>query len=159
MLEFKILLLIIIANGAPVILRKLLGSRFAWPLDGNIRLPDNRPLFGPSKTWRGVIAAILFTVLAALLLGFSAKIGAIIGITAMLGDLLSSFLKRRLNIEPSGMALGLDQIPEALLPLLALSSEFELDASRVFALAGIFLLLDLTLSPILYKLRIRKRPY
>ena len=31
----------------------------------------------------------------------------------MLGDLLSSFIKRRIGIAPQGRAAGLDQLPEA----------------------------------------------
>jgi hypothetical protein len=38
---------------------------------------------------------------------------------AMLGDLFSGFVKRRLGMGPSDKALGLDYVPESLLPLLA----------------------------------------
>jgi hypothetical protein len=37
----------------------------------------------------------------------------------MIGDLFSSFCKRRFGLPSSSRARGLDQIPEALLPLLA----------------------------------------
>ena len=39
-------------------------------------------------------------------------IGLLVAATAMAGDLLSSFLKRRLALAPSSQAIGLDQIPE-----------------------------------------------
>src|SRR6478736_778738 len=38
---------------------------------------------------------------------------------AMAGDLFSSFVKRRLHLASSSMAIGLDHIPESLFPLLA----------------------------------------
>src|SRR5438477_12422592 len=44
------------------------------------------------------------------------------------GDLLSSFLKRRFDLAPSTKATGLDQIPEALFPLLACRSALSLTA-------------------------------
>ena len=37
----------------------------------------------------------------------------------MAGDLFSSFVKRRLHLPSSSMAIGLDHIPESLFPLLA----------------------------------------
>jgi hypothetical protein len=46
-------------------------------------------------------------------------IGVVVGSMAMLGDLFSSFVKRRLNLPPSSRATFLDQVPESLFPLLA----------------------------------------
>ena len=48
-----LLLLIIIANGAPIILRALMGKRLDFAIDCGRRLPDNNPILGSSKTWRG----------------------------------------------------------------------------------------------------------
>ena len=86
-------------------------------------------------------------------------VGIIIGIAAMLGDLLSSFVKRRLGVPTSGMALGLDQIPEALLPLLAVADRFALSWPAIAATVAGFIVLELGLSPIFYWLGVRNRPY
>ena len=77
----------------------------------------------------------------------------------MAGDLLTSFIKRRLAIPPSGMAPGLDQIPESLLPLLGVRGMLDLTWVQIFILVVTFIVLDYVLSYLLYLLRIRKRPY
>lgn len=53
MIEIKLQILLGFANGAPIIVRNLLGDRFRWPIDANLKLVDGHPLFGPSKTVRG----------------------------------------------------------------------------------------------------------
>jgi CDP-2,3-bis-(O-geranylgeranyl)-sn-glycerol synthase len=159
MLAGKILFLLCVANGAPIILDKLLGNRYAWPLDGGRAFLDGQPLFGPSKTWRGVIGALILTALAAEGVGFSLALGMMIAGAAMLGDICSSFVKRRLGIPPSGMALGLDQIPESLLPLYLLRREWGLTAWEILMLVAAFWISELMLSRILYHLDIRKQPY
>jgi len=53
------LILVSTANTAPVALARLLGARFARPIDGGLVLRDGHPLLGRSKTWRGLAAAIL----------------------------------------------------------------------------------------------------
>jgi len=115
----QLLILLGVANGTPVIAKKLLGGAGAWPLDGGARFIDGRPLFGASKTIRGIVIATVLTAAAAPLIGLGWPLGAVVGATAMAGDLFSSFVKRRLDRMPSSRATGLDQIPESLLPLLA----------------------------------------
>lgn len=157
--ELKLLLLIIVANGTPIIARNLLQARFATPLDAGYTWFDKRPLFGPSKTIRGILAAILMTTLASMLLGLGSYIGLLIACYAMIGDLLASFIKRRCNVEPSGMVPGLDQIPESLLPLLVIRETVGLSWTAITVLVILFIILELLLSRILYRLHIRKRPY
>jgi hypothetical protein len=91
------LILISTANGAPVIARKLFGARFAQPVDGGLLLPDRQPLFGPSKTWRGLVAAVACSAAIAPLLGLSFLLGAGFGALSICADLLASFTKRRLG--------------------------------------------------------------
>jgi uncharacterized membrane-anchored protein YitT (DUF2179 family) len=159
LLELKLFILLIVANGAPIVARKLLGSISACPLDAGRRLPDGQPLFGDSKTARGIIAALLATVAAGLLLGMSIHIGLTIGAFAMLGDLLSSFIKRRLR-KPSGTRfIGLDQVPESLLPLLMLQSQLDLTYTSITLLVIAFVVFDLVMSRILYRLQIRRNPH
>lgn len=154
-----LLLLLLVANGAPILARRLLDRRLGWPLDGGRVLADGQRLLGKSKTLRGVVSALLLTPLAALALGETAWLGGLIAAGAMTGDSLSSFLKRRLGRAPSSQALGLDQIPEALLPLLLVRGWRELDGLTLVGLVVAFLVLELLLSKLLYRLRIRRRPY
>lgn len=159
LLSGKILFLLLAANGAPILARILFGARLSHPVDGQHRLADGQPVFGASKTWRGIGIALLSTPLLALLIALPPLVGAVIATLAMTGDLLSSFIKRRLRIEPSGMAFGLDQLPESLLPLIAVGWYYEMDWRLVLGLTLIFLVLELVLSRVLYWLHIRKQPY
>ena len=159
MLILKLLVLITAANGTPVILKKLFDQHFNLALDGGLNFFDGRRLFGPSKTVRGVVSAVLTTTLCAMLLELEWFIGALIGSAAMAGDVFSSFVKRRLNMPTSSMALGLDQIPESLFPLLAVQPMLALTVMDIAVVVVIFSVGGLFLSRILYKLNIRDRPY
>ncbi len=150
------LLLLLAANGAPILARGLLGGRLDAPIDGGLQLSDGRPLFGPTKSWRGLCAALLLTSCVALLLGLPWWLGALFGLFAMVGDLLSSFIKRRINIAPHGRAAGLDQLPEALLPLWLLNDQLGVDMSEIVAIVVLFWLISMLLSPLIYRLQRRK---
>lgn len=158
-LGIRLLLLLGVANSAPIGATRLFGARWAVPLDGGLRFIDGRPLLGRSKTVRGLAVSVAACALCAPLLGFPVAAGALIGAAAMAGDALSSFIKRRLAIEPSGQAFGLDQIPEALLPLLAVQGMLALSALEVAAITTAFLLLEIPLARLSYRLGLRERPY
>jgi predicted CDP-diglyceride synthetase/phosphatidate cytidylyltransferase len=158
-IELVLLALLLVANGSPVVLRMLLGERWGRPLDGDRRAADGRPLFGPSKTLAGLTVSLAATTLCALVVGPSVWIGLLIGTCAMLGDLLSSFVKRRLGLASGYMALGLDQIPESLLPLLACKPLLELSWGQVVVLTLGFLLSDLLISQLMYRIGLGKHPH
>jgi len=158
-LVVELLLLLLAANGAPVLLARLLGDRWAWPVDGGIILADGRPLFGRSKTWRGIAVGLAATALVGQVLGYGAELGLLFGAASLAGDLLSSFVKRRLGIQSSGKALGLDQVPEALLPLLVCRSELGIGWPAVALLVALFFGGSLLLSRAMFRLGIKKRPY
>lgn len=155
----ELLLLLLAANGAPVLVARLLGDRWARPVDAGYRFSDGRPLFGQSKTWRGLIAGVATTALVSVLLGHGAAFGALFGAASLAGDLTSSFVKRRLGIASSGRAIGLDQVPEALLPLLVGRREFGLDWLAIAVLVVLFLIGSLALSRVMYRIGVRKQPY
>lgn len=116
-------------------------------------------LLGPSKTIRGVVAAVAATTLGALVLGMPAPVGALVGEGAVLGDAIASFIKRRLGAAPSSRATGLDQIPEALLPLLATKSLLGLTFLQITAITSIFFVLEIPLGWLSHRLGLRDRPY
>lgn len=142
----EIVLLLVIANGTPVIIGMLLGTRLDRSLDGNLRFLDGRPLLGPSKTLRGCIGAITATALLAPLFGLAPAQGAAFGLLAMSGDLLSSFIKRRLGIAPSHSAPLLDQLPETLIPLWTLYPLLGSTAREALVAVLIFIAIDLAFS-------------
>jgi CDP-diglyceride synthetase len=159
LLIFQLLLLLTLANGTPVIAHKILGNRFAQPLDGGTTFVDGRPLFGPSKTLRGILLSTMVTGTGAVLLGLWFALGALLGVVAMGGDLFSSFIKRRLGLRPSSRATGLDQIPEALFPLLACRDALSLSLPDIVMTVAIFFIGEILLSRLLYRWRLRDRPY
>jgi len=158
-LSLRVFLLLGVANASPILAARLLDPRWRAPLDGGLRFLDGRPLLGPSKTLRGVVASVAATALAAPVAGIPLALGAVIGISAMAGDALSSFIKRRLRIASSGRAIGLDQIPEALLPLLAVQGPLELSYAQVFGITALFFGLESPVARMCYRLGIRKKPY
>ena len=155
----QLLALLALANGSPVIAKRIFGENYAVPIDGNARFVDGRALLGPSKTIRGVVVSLLVTALGAILLGLQLWLGLLVASTAMAGDLLSSFLKRRLHLAPSSKATGLDQIPESLFPLLACRSVLSLTALDIAAGCAIFFAGEILLSRLFFWLRLRERPY
>jgi hypothetical protein len=155
----KVLFLLAMANSTPVIGKRILGEKMAFPIDGGLILSDGQPLFGKSKTIRGVVLALLVTTMLAPLVDLEFMNGAMVSAAAMIGDLLSSFLKRRLKIPPSGMTIGLDQIPEALLPALVARCVLPLTSSDIAAIVSIFFVAELFFSRIFFALKIRDQPY
>jgi hypothetical protein len=158
-MSLRLLLLLAVANTAPLFAKRWLGAHWSAALDGGVRFFDGRPLLGPSKTLRGLVAAIGATALAAPALGLPLATGALIGAAAMLGDALSSFAKRRLGRSPSSQATGLDQIPEALLPLLAVQASLGLTLWQIAAITITFFALEIPLARLFHSLGLRDRPY
>jgi CDP-2,3-bis-(O-geranylgeranyl)-sn-glycerol synthase len=154
-----LLLLIVAANGAPVVAHAMLGERWAAPVDFGVCLADGRRLLGETKTWRGLVAALAASTALAPLLGLSPLLGLAAGALAMSGDLLASFAKRRLDRPSSSRALVLDTVPESLLPALGLMRPLHLGGAEILGLVILFGLLDALISPLLYRLRIRRRPW
>ncbi|HEY3641459.1 MAG TPA: CDP-archaeol synthase [Xanthobacteraceae bacterium] len=155
----QLVILLAVANGAPVIATRIFGERFSYALDDGVEFIDGRPLFGKSKTIRGIVVSILSSALVAPLLGLGWKIGVAVGSAAMAGDLVSSFVKRRLDLAPSSRATGLDQIPESLFPLLACRAALALSVLDIAIGVATFFVGEVVLSLLLYKAHIRDRPY
>ena len=150
-----LLLLLIVANGAPILVAWRLGPRWAWPLDAGLVLGDGHRLLGESATLRGLAAAVVATALLSGVLGLG------LGFLAMAGDALSSLIKRRLGLEPGAKATGLDQIPEALLPLLVVAGPLGLQLPwlDLALLVVAFMIFDMVVSGPLYRLRLRRQPH
>ena len=91
------------ANAAPV----ALGG--GPPLDGGEKWLDGKPFLGGHKTLRGCIVGVVMGLLIGVLQG-SFYSGLTQGLGAILGDLVSSFLKRRWDIAPGEGFPLLDQL-------------------------------------------------
>jgi hypothetical protein len=158
-LLLQLLILLVVANGTAVGAKKLLGAAFGRPLDGGALFVDGQPIFGPSKTIRGIVVSVLATSICAVLMGLGWEVGTLVATFAMAGDLFSSFVKRRLHLASSSMAIGLDHIPESLFPLLASRLLLPLSTLDIVVGVTIFVIGALILSPLLFKLNLRDEPH
>ena len=148
------------ANATPVVLG---GGR---PIDGGRKFRDGRPIFGPGKTIRGFVAGLVAGPVVGALQGVWAGdvftytvIGFLLALGALTGDLLGSFIKRRLGISRGGAAPGLDQLGFITLALLFASS-LRLPSWEV--VLTIFILtppIHLATNFVGYKLGFKSRPY
>ena len=110
-----------VANGAPVILARILPRRH--PIDGGATFIDGKRVLGDSKTVEGflfgVFAGVVTGLVESVVTGFEAVVrGFVMGVGAMIGDCLGSFIKRRLGLRPGARAPLLDQLPFLLIALL-----------------------------------------
>ncbi len=117
-----------LANMSPVIFDKFKILIFlAKPIDGGHKIGKNY-IFGISKTWRGIVSAVIFGVLIS---GVQAWLyyfdyfkslsivdypniyiifGILAGLGAIVGDLIKSFFKRRLGKKSSSSWPVFDQL-------------------------------------------------
>ena len=136
------LLLVVAANTAAWAAARAFRTRWDAPLDGGKAWRDGTRLLGAHKTWRGLVAAVVACGVAAQLLRLGFGLGAAFGALALLGDAASSFVKRRLRLPPGTEVLGLDQLVEALLPLIVLQRPLGLGLVDILIVAAAFALLD-----------------
>jgi CDP-2,3-bis-(O-geranylgeranyl)-sn-glycerol synthase len=134
------------------------------PIDGG-RTLGGRRLLGDGKTWRGTIAGVAAGAALALALdasasavwevsgidavpGFPIAIVVALPLGAMLGDVVASFLKRRLDRERGAAVPGLDQLDFVVGALaLAAAADYGWFASTF---TGPVLLVVLVITPILH---------
>jgi CDP-2,3-bis-(O-geranylgeranyl)-sn-glycerol synthase len=115
-----------VANAAPV----LFGG--GLPVDFGRKFLDGERILGDGKTWRGLLAGLSFGSITGILehllcscsmlpsnlcLNFL-PLGFVLSLGAMLGDLVGSFIKRRMKIKRGQPSLILDQLTFLLFALL-----------------------------------------
>lgn len=130
----KILLLLWTANLVPPLLAYFMGERWNWPLDRGHLFRDGQPLLGNHKTLRGVLGGSIGGACAAVFMGIPLWIGFVSALLSMAGDLLSSFIKRRLSLGSGSSVPAVDQGFEGAFPFLVLAPHFSLSGSEVFSL-------------------------
>jgi len=120
-----------VANMLPVIFRRWF-KFLALPLDGG-KLWRGQPIFGPNKTLRGLLIAGLGGTLIFVIQRYaflqsdffqnislinyertSLFLGTLMGLGALAGDLIKSFIKRRIGLTPGSSWVPFDQIDYAL---------------------------------------------
>ncbi len=159
LLSLVLFVMLVLANGAPVVAARVLKKRWRAPVDGGRLWSDGRPILGPSKTWRGLVAGALSCSLFSALIGLGLVFGLLFGILALWGDLLSSFYKRRLGMDSSARAVGLDQVPESALPMVLAVFWLPIGWGGAALVVVAFTLSNILFSPLLYRLGIRRHPH
>lgn len=159
LITLELYIMLVLANGTPVVAARILKHHWSAPVDGGRLWFDGRPLFGGSKTWRGVVSGALACALFSLATGLGMLFGLLFGVLGLAGDLLSSFIKRRLGLTSSARAMGLDQVPEALLPMLLALCWLPVSPWVVVAVVVLFTFSNILASPLLYRLGIRRQPH
>lgn len=132
--------LAMVANAAPMMVKPLIDRVSRHRVDFGRKAWDGRDVFGRNKSWEGIAAAIVVSVLAStifvyfegnpwwIVYGFVSAVGA------MCGDLLNSFIKRRLSLGPGECFIPCDQL------------SFLLVAHALIYLSGVYELVGVELS-------------
>jgi CDP-2,3-bis-(O-geranylgeranyl)-sn-glycerol synthase len=149
----RALLMVGTASTVPWAVGRACGDRWAAPLDFGLLLWDGKRLLGSHKTWRGFVAGVAASGLVGSFVGLDPLVGTGIGAAALAGDALSSAIKRRLDRRPGTEIWGLDQIPEALLPLWIFREPLGLSPWQVLAVVAVFMLVDLWAVPLRHRRR------
>lgn len=162
------------ANMAPVIVKNLFKS-IAIPIDFNKTLND-KPVLGKNKTLRGLIFGISFAIIAAFfqfllfknnflleisLIDYSNWIafGFLMGSGAMIGDLIKSFFKRRLNYEPGQSFIPFDQIDFVAGALIFTYPMVKLPLEILIITILLSFMLDIAINHLSYYFKIRSEKW
>ena len=153
------------ANMAPVL--------FRW-------IPFNQPInekqFGKNKTWRGLIVAVLIGGLVFYLQkiayaqgftqwalidynGFSVLFGFLLGLGAILGDVMKSYYKRKANIAPGESWKVWDQLDFVIGGIIFSFFIYVPPVSVVLVLVILSPLLHILINHLAYWLKIRKKKW
>lgn len=157
--DILILLLLGWTNFLPILGRVFLKERLSVPLDLGYKWIDNQYLLGPHKTWRGIIISVIGTGLTSYFTPFGLVLGLKLAICSMSGDLISSFVKRRMGLKSGSKAFFLDQGLESFLPLWVLKDSLFICWTEIILIISSFTLLEIGLSPLLCRLHIRRSPH
>jgi predicted MPP superfamily phosphohydrolase len=152
MFALKLLVILLAANTAPILISAYFPKSRRWPLDRGRRLADGRPLLGAHKTLWGLFGGIGAAGIFGLLMGLPLTVGLMMGLASLLGDLLTSFLKRRLGLVAGESAHLFDYLLEGALPLLLCKYRFSISWSLVLVLLGFFIACGLLGSKMIQRL-------
>ena len=162
------------ANMAPVMFK----DSFKWLailIDGS-RTWKGLPIFGPHKTIKGFVVGIVLAMVVALVqawlyqfpamqqlsivdfgkgYGFAALVGFLMGFGALFGDLVKSFIKRRLGIGPGKPFIPFDEIDFAIGALAFSTIVVDLNWNVVAMGVGIAFVFHIIINHLAFYMKIR----
>lgn len=145
------------------------------PIDFNKKLGNQR-IFGKNKTYRGflfgIISAIIFLYIQKILYPYTNSfclidysklnillLGFLFGFGALFGDLVKSFFKRRLNINPSKPLILFDQIDWILMANIFVSFYIKLEWKIIIISILLYTIMHPLVNIIAYHLKLRNTKY
>ena len=156
------------ANMAPVIVKKI--PFLVYPIDFGKTL-KSKPVFGKNKTFRGLFFAVLFGIIVAFvqyklqwpyqIINYSdwLLVGFLLGLGAILGDLIKSFFKRRLSIKPGQRFFPWDQLDFIIGSLIFVSFAVKLELSIIITIVLVSVLGHILVNHAAFYLKIRKEKW
>lgn len=155
------------ANMTPTFAKKTGVLRFlAKPIDFGKKY-QGFPIFGPHKTWRGIILGVLIGILVAFFQRFLWQLpfferlsffnyrqinvfflGFLLSFGALLGDSIASFFKRRQGINPGRSWIPFDQISFVIGSFLLVNPFFKIQILAWFYLLVLSFLLHIIVNRI-----------
>lgn len=170
---FYLMLPAYFANMAPVMVKKI--NLFVFPIDFDKQI-NNKPILGKNKTFRGLVFGIIFAVIIAYLqfllynVEFFKNIsfinyqnwllfGFLMGFGALTGDLIKSFFKRRLEINPGEKFVPFDQTDFVIGALIFIMPIFNLTLKIFIASLLLSFLLHIIVNHIAFYLKIRNEKW
>jgi len=146
-----------IANMTPLILSKVVHRR--RPLDMGKNWIDGKRVFGDNKSVEGFVAGTLAGLVVGLFLGNPLR-GFLMGLGAMTGDVLGSFIKRRLDISQGEPAPLLDQYLFILVALFfSYLAGYMTTSDQLVVMLVATPILHVSSNYVAYLLRIRQKPF
>ncbi|MCF7872322.1 CDP-archaeol synthase [Candidatus Woesearchaeota archaeon] len=153
------------ANMSPVFFKNV--NFLNFPVDLGKKL-NGKPIFGKNKSVRGIFFASIVGIVVAFiqyLLNFESLhlvdysyfyiIGFLLGFGALLGDLVESFFKRRLNLKPGSPFIPFDQIDYLLGGAVLISIFYSVPFFPLIVVLVFAIPIHIVVNFISYKLKLR----
>jgi len=161
------------ANMAPVIVKKI--NFLKIPIDFDKKI-NNKLIFGKNKTFRGLVFGVLFAIAISYfqfilynndifvdlaLFGYSnwLMIGFLLGFGAIIGDLIESFVKRRLSYKPGKPFVPWDQIDFVLGALIFVFPIVNLSINKIIIIIILSFVLHIIVNHIAFYMKVRKEKW
>lgn len=128
------------------------------PLDAGLKVKSKR-LLGDGKTLEGLLIGLNTGLLTALILGLDFRVSFVFVLACLSGDLLGSFIKRRLGLKRGEEVPLMDQLGFLVMGFFALSFYIELDFFLVLiVLLATYVIHRLT-NKLAYHLNLKEVPW
>jgi len=157
-----------VANGSPVIIYKILHGR-TTPIDMGIIMKDGKRVLGDGKSVEGFIGGTIigfitgFIINTLIILYRNPLEYFLLSIGTMIGDLMGSFIKRRLGLERGAPAPIMDQLGFIIVALLFVWAIMGLpqwiNINIIIIIFIITFILHITTNLLAYLIGIKNKPW